>query len=252
MSNVSVVSAADVDQFGSQECRLFGLCQQQQVRHHAIHPFQLVVDQRDRRGDVGRVGGIENFQMPPDDRDRRAQLVARVVDEPPLSSDSVLHPVQHAVDGGYQVAEFVAVTATARDALRQIGFGDGPRCFGDIPQRTQNPSGHQPRGANRAQQGDRTNDQHEPGGLVGIAAFGIGQVGRDDHAPRRIPRQSHRHSGVHDLAELRMSIGAPSRIGDRRHPLGEVDVAGDLSGIERPVAVGDLALERVERDLGLV
>jgi len=216
----------DVDGFGMQEGRLFGLSQQQQLRHHAIHPVQLVVDQGDRRGDVSRVGGIKHVQMPPDDRDRRAQLVARVVDEPPLGSNSGLHPVQHAVDGGYQVAEFVAVTATARDALRQIGFGDGPRRVGDIPQRTQNSSGHQPRGANRSQQSDRTNDQHEPGGRVGIAAFSICQVGRDDHTPRRIPRQSHRHSGVHDLAELRISIRAPSGIVDRRDPLGEVGVTG--------------------------
>ena len=84
------------------------------------------------------------------------------------------------------------------------------RRLGDIAQRAQDASGHQPSGANRAQQGDRANDQHEPGGLVGVAAFCIGQVGRDDHAARRIPRQSHRYSGVDDLAELRMSIGAPS------------------------------------------
>ena len=50
--------------------------------------------------------------MPPDDRDRRAQFVARVVDEPPLGSHSGLHPVEHAVDGGDQVTEFVAVAAT--------------------------------------------------------------------------------------------------------------------------------------------
>ena len=49
----------------------------------------------------------EHLELPPDDRERRAQLVRRVRDERRLAVEGVLEAVEHRVEGGGEVAQLV-------------------------------------------------------------------------------------------------------------------------------------------------
>ena len=107
----------------------------------------------DRRADVGAhaaqvgrgaVGVVEH------DVDGRAhhgeggpQLVGRVRDEPPLSVEGALEPIEHLVERLGKLVELVGRTAQ-RDPCREIAFRGGAGGCGDPVQRAQHPSRSDP------------------------------------------------------------------------------------------------------------
>jgi hypothetical protein len=124
-----------------QEVGLLGLGEHDEVVHDPAHPLQLIGDQGGGVAPVGRVVAHQ-LQVPADDRDRRAELVAGVVQEPPLSGEGRLQPVQHVVEGPGQLGD--VVVSADRDPPGQVGFADPLGRLADQPDRRQHPSGQQP------------------------------------------------------------------------------------------------------------
>ena len=87
----------DVDVLQPQEVGPLGLRERQQVVDEAAHPVQLVGDEGDRLAPLLGVLA-QQLEMAADDRDRRAQLVARVGDEVALAGERGLQPVEHGVE----------------------------------------------------------------------------------------------------------------------------------------------------------
>ena len=77
-----------------------------------------------RLGPLGRIVA-EHLEVPAGDRDRRAQLVGDVVEEPPLGAEALVEPVDHVVERGAELGQLV-VTLDG-DARREVRLGDPPR-----------------------------------------------------------------------------------------------------------------------------
>ena len=101
-SPLSVLEHADrqlveVDDAQAKEVGLLRPGERQQVVDHAGHPLELVRDELHRPPPVFRIVAHE-LEVAADHRDRRAQLVAGVVDEPALRREGGLEPLEHLVE----------------------------------------------------------------------------------------------------------------------------------------------------------
>src|SRR5918999_1534096 len=83
--------------FRPEEVRLLGLGEHLQVVDDPPHSIELVQDERDRPSLIFRVLP-EQLQVATADRERVAQLVARVLDEFPLAAEHRLEPVEHRIE----------------------------------------------------------------------------------------------------------------------------------------------------------
>ena len=70
----------------AQEVPVLGVGEHEQIVDIAVHPVELVVDQRGGLGALVRIVAGE-LEVPPYDRDRRAQLVGDVVEELALANE---------------------------------------------------------------------------------------------------------------------------------------------------------------------
>src|SRR5690606_33663142 len=91
----------------------------------------------------------------PDHRDRRAELVSRVVDEATLRGKRLLEPVEHLVEGPGEATDLVVTLHWY--PLAQIGFGDVERGLADETDRPQHVPGGDP-GDHGREHEDRSED----------------------------------------------------------------------------------------------
>ena len=80
------------------------------------------------------------------DRERRAQLVRRVVHEPALGGEGDLEPVEHRVDRGRDLGDLV-MRRHRPHPHRQVAGGHARRPLRDPRERGERPARHEPRGA---------------------------------------------------------------------------------------------------------
>src|SRR5690606_36879126 len=95
---------------------------------HRLHAFFGVVS--------------EELELASDHRDRRAELVSRVVDEATLRGKRLLEPVEHLVEGPGEATDLVVTLHWY--PLAQIGFGDVERGLADETDRPQHVPGGDP------------------------------------------------------------------------------------------------------------
>ncbi len=212
--------------------------EEQQVLDEAGHAHGLGLDAVERARRRGRhvVGGAAHeLGVPADGGERRAQLVARVGDEPPHLGLGVvarmergLDVLEHPVERGAHLADLGALVGeVGRDAgdgvdlaLRELELGDAARGGGDVVERAQR-APHEP--------GAEEHGREEPGRA---------ERGLDEHVP--LDRRVELGGARRDDHGLPVRGGAVH--GAERPELGEVDVVRG--------AVGGDGLER--RDLGVV
>ncbi len=92
------------------------------------------------------------------DRQRGPQLVGGVRDEPALTVEGAVEPLQHVVEGVGQFPDLVAGPGQ-RHALVQAPLGHASRVRGDLAERSQGTSGHQPADRHREDTGDGQRDE---------------------------------------------------------------------------------------------
>lgn len=110
--------------------------------------FVAVVDLQQRGTELShRFRGIRGVERDLDqravDRQRCAQLMGGVGDEPPLPVEGAVQPLQHGVEGVSEVFDLV-IGPVQRDAFVQAAVGDAAGGRGDPLQGAQRPAGQQP------------------------------------------------------------------------------------------------------------
>ena len=151
LANSSLGQVVEVDRLRLEEVRPARLRQEQQVVHEPGHAVELVGHQLERLAPLLGVVA-HHVEVAADDRDRGAQLVARVADERLLARKRLLEPVEHLVEGAREVGELVV--ALDRDAPREIGLADRARGVAQQAQRREHAAGHRP-GQQRGQHAAR-------------------------------------------------------------------------------------------------
>ncbi len=141
---------AGVDVGGPQEVGAARLREHDHVIDEPRHPVDLVHHQVAGGLGVGALLGVEQLQMPADDRDRGAQLVSGVVEEAALLREGVLQPVKHRVECVAELRD--VVVAGGVEAPAQVGVADLLRGDTHVPQRLEQAPGDQPRPGGDEQQ----------------------------------------------------------------------------------------------------
>ena len=132
----------EVDAVEAQEIGLLGLGEHEQVVDDARHPVDLVEDQRHCLAVL--VGVVaEQLEVPADDRQRCAQLVTGVIDEPALRCERGLHPVEHRVEPRRELGDLII--ADDGDPAAQVAVGDRLCRVAERPHRTQHTARQPPR-----------------------------------------------------------------------------------------------------------
>ena len=121
----SSVSSGEVDRGRTHEVGPVALGEQDQVADQAGHPVDLVEQQLLGLGHLRGRAGVEELEVAAHHRERRAQLVAGVVEELPLADERLLEPVEHAVDGAGEGGD--VVVAGDREPLREVALADVAR-----------------------------------------------------------------------------------------------------------------------------
>jgi hypothetical protein len=228
-----------------QEVRLLGLGEHDEVVDNAAHPVQLVGDQGGGVAAVRRVVAHQ-LQVAADDRDRGAQLVAGVVQEPPLGGEGRLQPVEHVVEGAGQLGD--VVVAGDGDAAGQVRLTDPLGGLADQPDRGQHPPGHQPAGQAGHGQGAEP-DQGEDADRVGdLLPLEVAELQHHQRGRPRVAGDPDRQDGVAHGPDR--AVGpAVGRFPRGRHP-GDEGRVGVEAGRGHPQAAmggppGDHAEERL-------
>ncbi len=112
----------DIDVLRAQEAGGAGLGEQGDVVDQHVHPVELVDRELARGFDLVRVARVEQLEVAANDRDRRAQLVADVVEQPTLTVERPLEPVEHRVEGAGELGDVVA--ADHGDAAGEVVLAD--------------------------------------------------------------------------------------------------------------------------------
>ena len=108
-----------------QEVRPSRLRQDQQLVDEPCHAVELVDDQVARALTLIGRAFVEQLKVAAHDRQRRAQLVANVVEEVALIGERGLQAVEHLVERARQLRHLVV--ALDLDTLREVGLRDGAR-----------------------------------------------------------------------------------------------------------------------------
>ena len=239
----------DVDGPGDDEVRPLRPRQGQQLGDYPRHAVQLRRRQIDRPLALLAGGALEQLQLAADDGDRRAQLMAGVVDEAALGRVGGLQAIEHPVERQRQLGDVVA--AGHRHAPRQVGVLDASGHAADLAHRRQDLPGDQPRDEQRQQQtadGHAGDDAHL---VVDLRPLGGGE-GRDDQMIR-IGASRQR-----DLAPMDASVGVGFEDAGRLVGLADrpqqLAVAGQPAGVHAigaraPLDLQDLIADDARDDL---
>ena len=157
--------AVEIDALGTQEVRVLGLGQEQEIVNETADARDLAVHVLLGAPDVvggGVLLGRQHLELPPDHRDRGPQLVRGIGDELPLSLELAGEAVEHVVEGVGQHAHLPAAIPGVHPRLEFAGVDPG----GD---------------RRHAAQGRR---DPSPGQVGGDEGQGQGQGSGQDEGPR--------------------------------------------------------------------
>ena len=191
---------ARIDRAEGQEVGLLGLSEQPQVADVTVHAVELIGDDGDRLGPLSRIVA-EHLEVPPGDRDRCAQLVRHVVEEPALGAEALIEPVDHVVERRSELGQLV-VTLDG-DAGRKVRVGDPPRRAGQVADRPHDPAGDGPCHRGRDRQDAESSQHDRPHEVVDLSLLVVGEV-RDDEDPGRraaLGGRQQRHGQPTDLSD---------------------------------------------------
>ena len=178
---------ADVDGLASRPAVGAGARQPQKALDQPSHPVELGDRDANGRVELGRVvaRNERRLEVSARDRERRSQLVRRVVDEAPLGGERALETVEHGVDRDRDVGDLV-VRPYRPHPHGEVAGRDARRALGDARQRCEGPSRHEPCRPGGGNKADEADDEHR---VEQRADAGLG-LGRG-----RRPRTVLRHGG---------------------------------------------------------
>ena len=209
--------AAHIHRVEVEEVRLLRLREHQEVAHDRfIRSSSSSTSAIVRRRSSGIL--FQHLEMSPDDGDRRAQLVAGIVDELPLGAERLLETVEHLVERRCQPRDLVV--ALDLDPPSELGGRDRRGGVRDVRHGPEDPLGHAP--------GEQGADQHGRDPHAGGTPQGGGDVGellspedRRNEDPRTSPsalsgtaRYSTSPAGV-ETRPRSVSVTEPNRAIDR-------------------------------------
>ena len=206
-------------------------------RTTVAHPPQLV--------DVGGGIGERHVHLGAQHRQRRAQLVAGVGDEPALRLERGLQPVEHRVEAGRQLRDLAAGVAQLQAGVQRLGR-QPPRRGRDRVQRPEHPADQPPRHEARGDHDEREGDQ--PGaqdlGLHRGADGGADLLGTARSSPPTRTRAARREggNGVHHTADEQPTQPQQQGADQRDSP-----VLSTVSSGRRPAVRHAAAASRVGR-----
>jgi hypothetical protein len=129
----------EVHRSAGDEVRAVALGQEDEVADQASHPVHLVQQELPGLGDLLGTADVQQLEVAAQHRQRRLELVPRVVEELPLPDERLLEPVEHPVDGAGERGD--VVVAGHRQAPGEVGVGDLVGGLAQGAQRRQQPAG---------------------------------------------------------------------------------------------------------------
>ena len=221
---------------------------------------------------MARVVLAHQLHMAPHDRQRGAQLVPGVVDEPALRGERDPEPVQHLVERGREVVQLVPQQRVRgvpdRDATAQVGLRDLVGGLAHHADRGQRPPGQHPTQDRRGDQRDPCHREGDQPGLADRVELAVGEDGHHVRSGRLLVAHLDRRDGEphratvrgvrtvdgllgagHDLQELRVEVqpgggcvvaaGTDLAVDDDEHGLAGVRQAALQVQVEQVGHIGE-------------
>ncbi len=129
---------------------------------------------------AGRQVEEGHLELGPQHGDRRAQLVAGVVEEHPLPGEGGLDPVEHGVEGAAQLGDLVLPRGLGQ-AAPGLGQGDGIGLLAHPPDGPQRRPGQQPPAGRQQGAEERAEDGQDERQPLAPPEHGVGGGADDDH-----------------------------------------------------------------------